>query len=216
MNKIFAFLLAICLCLGLCACGVDSSLHGTEKNDKKHTGYANSDDYSQKETMADSSVTSPSQNGDVPNGNADPNGFSTMEALVDAYVTMCNRVISQQEFRRFYPESVWNSGMMDAPFEKQYEDYKANKEKSILNQNQYFGADWSVTWEIVSVEDVTYYGDYTEEDRQKCRDLYGVEPEDHHLYSITICATISGSKNQMTNPGELITVRKLGDKWYMY
>lgn len=146
----------------------------------------------------------------------DPNGFATKEDLVDAYMRMYTRVISKEEFRKFYKEITWNSGYLEESFDETYANYKEVVEKAIARDKQRFGDDYRLTWEIVSVEDKTQYRDYTEEERQECLEIFGVELEDHHMYEIIVSVTSSGSKDTFTNASQPILVRKLGNKWYLY
>lgn len=150
----------------------------------------------------------------------DPNGFASKEELVDAYLTAFYfRVVSMEEARKFYPEALWKYLSRETPncFDLFYEQCKNSATNSIESMKRRFGDDYTVTWEIVSVEDKTQYDyDYTEEERQECMDMFGVKPEDNYMYEITVSITGSGSKGEYTNPGETVHARKIGNKWYAY
>ena len=79
-----------------------------------------------------------------------------------------------------------------------------------------FGDDYQLDWEIVQLEDSTNYRDWTEEERQECLDMFGVEPDEHFMYTIYVSIEGSGSKYTHTNPAYMTMARKIAGRWYIY
>ena len=143
-------------------------------------------------------------------------GYSTKEKYVDAYINMFYvEVVSKKEFKKMFPEQLLDYYGKDY-IDDAYENYAQSAEKSIDGAEERFGDNYELSWEIVNVEDSTNYKDYSEEERQECLDRFGVEPEDHFMYTITVSITGVGDKDEYTNPGELIMARKIDGRWYFY
>lgn len=204
-EKFLIAILVVCMCVILFACGIDG------KDERK------SGSISENRTQSENVYGSRPQSGNV-SGNSvtpsDPNGFSSKEELLDAYITMWFvRIVSKEEYRKIYPEQRWISGWEGSNFEEGYRQYKNSAESNIAKYKQFFDDDYHLATEIVSVEDCTDYRDFSEEERQECLDIFGVEPEDHHMYNIAYSVTFPDSNANFSNE---IIVRKIGSKWYFY
>ena len=186
MKKTIAILLVLCLCVGLCAC--------TES-----TGA------SERKSSTDQNIS-------------DSNGYSSKEEFVDAYFNMFYvEVVSKKEYKKMFPKQLLEYyGYGEDYITKSYEQYVEAAEKGINNTKERLGDNYQLSWEIVDVEDSTNYREYTEEERQECLDMFGVEPENYHMYTLTVSITGTGKNGEFTNPGGMVIARKIAGRWYIY
>ena len=190
MKNVVAILLVLCICFCMCACN-DADLD--DRNNKVHTNSNSTQD------------------------DADPNGFATKEALVDAYFNMYYiEVVEKEEFRKIYTEQSWTYRGGESVFEKAYEQYKKSAENCINNTKERLGSEYQLHCEIVDVEDSTNYYEYSDEERQECLEMFGVEPEEHFMYTLTVSITGVGSDDEFTDRRQMVTVRRIAGKWYLY
>lgn len=137
---------------------------------------------------------------------------STVNKFLDATYNSadCKAMFKQM------PDEVTDYVLEDAGYEDDelklfIEEMNEELQDSLDYYEEYFGEDWSVSWEILSVEDVTG------RDMKDLRDDYEDEDIDIEISAaktVEVEVTITGEYGEVSNSIE-IPVIKVGRSWYI-